>query len=177
MLLRRPLVGLKMRPGPFPWAVDKVVAQVSQPAVSQCFQPADAANPTTLSDFVRTADRQSAIQLNAATPQPKFLECGGRAQRRRSSSFRLGRCQSGVACLCRHGRQALRLPPQSKNVWECPQHFGVRREAKRHAALAVFARVTLSTDLGLSPVVHTRSLTQAESRANLWKKRLGKRKP
>ncbi|MBI4327616.1 MAG: hypothetical protein HY674_20485 [Chloroflexi bacterium] len=42
--------------------VDKVVAQVSQPAVSQGFQPADAANPNTLSDFGRDADWKSAIQ-------------------------------------------------------------------------------------------------------------------
>ncbi len=43
-------------------AVDKVVTQVSEPAVSQCFQPADAANSNARSDFERAADWKSAIQ-------------------------------------------------------------------------------------------------------------------
>ena len=43
-------------------AVDKVVAQVSKPAVSQGFQPADAADASGHSDFGRAADWKSAIQ-------------------------------------------------------------------------------------------------------------------
>src|SRR5437870_12985720 len=43
-------------------AVDNVVAQVSQPAVSQCFQPADVANSSPTSDLGHAADWKSAIQ-------------------------------------------------------------------------------------------------------------------
>ena len=38
------------------------VAQVSQPAVSQCFQPADVSDSNARSDFGRAADWKSAIQ-------------------------------------------------------------------------------------------------------------------
>ena len=50
-------------------AVDKVVAQVSQPAVSLGFEPADATNSPTPSDFERAADCKSAIQRSAGEPQ------------------------------------------------------------------------------------------------------------
>src|SRR5213083_1020530 len=86
-------------------AVDKIVAQVSQPAVSQCFQPADVANSNPTSDLGHAADWKSAIQ-QVVKPALRY---------RRAPSRRAGRlcqppCHAGAEAesWARHGSH---LPP------------------------------------------------------------------
>ncbi len=81
-----------------------------QPAVLQCFQPAGAPNGLRLTRWRRSADWKSAIQRNAAKPQPDFLECGGK---RSATPLWLHGPPSEKRC------RRCALPPQSKIVAAC----------------------------------------------------------